>query len=541
LTSMSYGDAVNGISETRSYNTMNQLTYLGATWGSYPSLQSFSETYNYSSNQNNGQITSVSEGTGETVSYQYDRLKRLTSANSSSGWTQTYGYDGFGNMTSRGPGGLGYFNIQANPATNQMVGFNYDGNGNLHVGNWSYDVENRLVSVDTGGGENYIYDPSNKRVYKQNNTSLGSGGYETYYFYGLDGKVIGEYKVGWCCGSYGTMQLNRVTESAYFGGKNVWPAVARDRLGSVRGNASAANRPYGENYSAQNTDGFATYYQDSSSGLNYADQRYYAAQYGRFNTPDRYKASVGSSDPGSWNRYGYVGNDPVNYMDQGGTERNLVDDDPSPIYAGGIGACGGVGINGLFGNSTGCSAVGGDYGPVTHYSPPPQPNCEDQLTAKLNDYLAGSPLKTEDPGIAAQLVQEGESTGIDPRLFTAIAVAETGGGTTGSAVNGDNNPFGIRGKGIGGFKQFASGAAGIQAAISSLGSTLDWHINTLKQGTVGALYSGNKGIVDPNNHSVWLQTPAYCQGNCSAGLTNVTNDLKSQGGNPNNLAFPCPD
>jgi RHS repeat-associated protein len=318
LTSMSYGDAVNGINETRSYNTMNQLTYLGATWGSYPSLQSFSETYNFSSTQNNGQITSVSEGTGETVSYQYDRLKRLISANSSSGSTQTYGYDGFGNMTSRGPGGLGYFNIQANPANNQMIGFNYDGNGNLHVGNWSYDVENRLVSVDAGGGENYIYDPSNKRVYKQNNTSLGSGGYETYYFYGLDGKVIGEYNVGWCCGSYGTMQINRVTESAYFGGKKVWPAVARDRLGSVRGNASAANRPYGENYSAQNTDGFATYYQDSSTGVNYADQRYYNATFGGFNIADRKRKSARPKSPTSWNRYVYVANDPVNKNDPTG-------------------------------------------------------------------------------------------------------------------------------------------------------------------------------------------------------------------------------
>ena len=59
-----------------------------------------------------------------------------------------------------------------------------------------------------------------------------------------------------------SMMFNRVTESAYFGGKKVLPAVARDRLGSVRGNASGANRPYGENYTGENSDGFATYYQD---------------------------------------------------------------------------------------------------------------------------------------------------------------------------------------------------------------------------------------------------------------------------------------
>ena len=118
------------------------------------------------------------EGTGETVSYQYDRLKRLISATSSVWGQQLYTYDGFGNMTSKS----GSFNVLINPATNQMTGFNYDANGNMYQGNWSYDVENRLVGVDAAGGERYMYDPSNKRIYKQNNSSQPGG--ETYFFYG---------------------------------------------------------------------------------------------------------------------------------------------------------------------------------------------------------------------------------------------------------------------------------------------------------------------------------------------------------------------
>ena len=49
-------------------------------------------------------------------------------------------------------------------------------------------MENRLASVDANGGEYYAYDPSNKRVYK-------GGAYmpDTYFFYGIDGKVMGEY------------------------------------------------------------------------------------------------------------------------------------------------------------------------------------------------------------------------------------------------------------------------------------------------------------------------------------------------------------
>ena len=48
-------------------------------------------------------------------------------------------------------------------------------------------------------------------------------------------------------------------------------------------------------------------------------QRYYASTYGRFNTADPYQASGGPGDPGSWNRYAYVGGDPVNFRDPNGT------------------------------------------------------------------------------------------------------------------------------------------------------------------------------------------------------------------------------
>ena len=264
------GNAPSYVGESRSYNALNQVTSITASGYEYGyGSQSFLEQYVYTSGQNNGQISSVVEGTGETVSYQYDKLKRLVASSSSFGWSQQYSYDGFGNMTYKS----GNFNVLMNPATNQMSGFNYDGNGNLNLGNWSYDVENRLISVDAAGGENYMYDPSNKRIYKQNNSGLYNGGGETYYFYGLDGKVMGEYGV--LAGSGGTMSLGVGMESAYFGGRKVVPSMPRDRLGSVRAWGGTANHPYGENYAGNNIDGFATYYQDSSTGLNYADQRYY--------------------------------------------------------------------------------------------------------------------------------------------------------------------------------------------------------------------------------------------------------------------------
>ncbi len=79
--------------------------------------------------------------------------------------------------------------------------------------------------------------------------------------------------------------------------------------------------PYGgeRTVTGNGTEKFGTYYRDAT-GLDYADQRYYASNWGRFNTADPYRASGGGGDPGSWNRYAYVLNDPVNYLDPNGLE-----------------------------------------------------------------------------------------------------------------------------------------------------------------------------------------------------------------------------
>jgi hypothetical protein len=58
-----------------------------------------------------------------------------------------------------------------------------------------------------------------------------------------------------------------------------------------------------------------------------ADQRYDAVGAGRFNVPDPYMASVGTEDPGSWNRFAYVGGDPINFQDPSGRWRCLYCDD----------------------------------------------------------------------------------------------------------------------------------------------------------------------------------------------------------------------
>ena len=86
------------------------------------------------------------------------------------------------------------------------------------------------------------------------------------------------------------------------------------------------------------------------------DQRFYASTYGRFDTPDPARSSAGPSDPGSWNRYAYVGGDPVNASD------------PSGLFAENDGGGDGCYYNGMW--ISGCDiAIGANrFAPVTAFT-----------------------------------------------------------------------------------------------------------------------------------------------------------------------------
>src|SRR5208282_6491700 len=62
------GNAPSYVGESRSYNALNQVTSITAS-GSVNGPVSFLEQYVYTSGQNIGQISSVVEGTGESVYY----------------------------------------------------------------------------------------------------------------------------------------------------------------------------------------------------------------------------------------------------------------------------------------------------------------------------------------------------------------------------------------------------------------------------------------------------------------------------------------
>jgi RHS repeat-associated protein len=308
--------------ETRTYDNLNQMTRLTIT-GSAP----LDISYNFTAGQNNGKIASQTDNlSGETVTYQYDSLNRLITATSSQSWGETYGFDAFGNLLSKTPtGGAPALSQSVYTSSNYIMGQNYDASGNQtssSAGTLRYDAENRIVTVASAGAQ-YAYDSRNKRVWR----SILSGGNlaQQVYVYGVDGQKIGTYT--FTLAQYGEANTPEMTNSTvllaqFFGRKRVG---VFDRLGSAKynqsNNAAQSFYPYGEDRGTVEPNDelkFATYTRDAATGLDYADQRYYASNFGRFMSPDPYEASGGPSSPASWNRYAYVGGDPADFHDPHG-------------------------------------------------------------------------------------------------------------------------------------------------------------------------------------------------------------------------------
>ncbi len=247
------------------------------------------------------------------------------------------------------------FTAAYDPATNHGSG--YDASGNAPVNGecpsgGCYDVENRLrnpfVAPSWGfyvlGSGNYVYDPWGKRVAWRHEMDSSDTGLETkceLYIYGISGQRVASYGCGYQAqdGGSSVFQWTLKGYNVYFAGHMIQSngvSVTTDRLGSVRKNGNSETfkyLPYGEELTStpDGREKFATYQRDTGwgpdYGLDYADQRYYDRGSGRFLTVDPGGISTANPrDPGSWNRYAYVGGDPANFTDPRGTNRLMCDE-----------------------------------------------------------------------------------------------------------------------------------------------------------------------------------------------------------------------
>jgi RHS repeat-associated protein len=332
------GGSQNPVTST-SYNSAGQVT--GITFGS-----SDSDSYQYDANTDrmnqysfniNGQsvigkptwnpngtlkqfqVTQdpFNSANVQTCTYSYDDLARISSTGCGSVWAQTFTYDPFGNITKSGSSSWmpGYDETNNHYA---LGGTAYDTNGNLtqdtfHT--YQRDVEGHPVVFDS---INSVFNafgnlaeqdaPSWKQefIYDENGSQIGGavGQGSGFAYIPLPGGARAWYGVG---GSPAYVHVD------WLGSARLHSTTSRTVLGDT------AFAPFGETYANTNTTNpyhFADYPLDFALGLFDTPFRDYHANQSRWLTPDPAGlAAADPSNPQSWNRYGYVLNDPLALTD----------------------------------------------------------------------------------------------------------------------------------------------------------------------------------------------------------------------------------
>ena len=176
--------------------------------------------------------------------------------------------------------------------------------------------------IDSGAWT-YVYDAMGRRIQKSD-----SSGNHMEDYYDVAGHMTTEYYNGtWARSELyaGGMRL-----ATYIGGETAF--VYSDWLGSHRTYADqtgaafepCTNLPFGDGMSCNSpqwdTELFTGDEHDAASNTEHTDFRQLATTQGRWLSPDPYNGSMDIGNPQSLNRYAYVGNDPVGFVDPSGLE-----------------------------------------------------------------------------------------------------------------------------------------------------------------------------------------------------------------------------
>ena len=303
----------NTLRQTKYQFNVNNQAFIGTLgWNANGTLSSLAITDPFNSTD------------GQSCSYVHDDLVRLSSANCGSAASQTFTYDPFGNINKTGSP----YSFQAvySSSTNRMTSIGgsftptYDNNGNeLNDGDHTYtwDADGRHATVS---GVSVTYDALGRMV---------ENGNPSEYVYLPDGSSVlfkGQVaRRGWFNLPAGG---NAIYDSAQGGLINY---NHPDHLGSARLESSPsrafissqAYAPFGEPYAlSPGAGGFIFTGQTQQFDLDIYD--FPARQYsdrGRWVSPDPAGlAAVDPTNPQSWNRYAYVMNSPMIYLDPSGLD-----------------------------------------------------------------------------------------------------------------------------------------------------------------------------------------------------------------------------
>jgi len=258
--------------------------------------------------------------------YAYDAASRLTGVTATDpAWNETFSYDRVGNRTDD--------SVNANHELERSGEFTYtyDDEGNLTQKTsgaisetYRYDSANRLTQVeDALTGDivaNYGYDPFGRRLWKDVN------GIRTYFFYSDEGLVAEYDSAGRELRSYGYLPDSTwTTNPLWLKQDDEYFWYLNDQLGTPQKLVdSAGNIVWSAQYAAfgkaniqidtvENNLRFPGQYFDKETGFHYNYQRFYDPDTARYIQTD----PIGFAG-GEINLYGYVGNNPVNWLDPWG-------------------------------------------------------------------------------------------------------------------------------------------------------------------------------------------------------------------------------
>lgn len=326
----------NGVTGSRSYDSMGrvisgsvvcQASGLSCTQGS--TLYSFS-----SGGWNGTYLTASSDSVaGQNSSYSYDDFGRLSKTTMTAA-SYTYTYDRYGNrwnQTKTAGTGPSSQSLTFNTANNEVSGsgYTYDAAGNMTndgFHSYTYDAEGNVTQVDGGagnGGATYTYDALNRRV----RTDNGSSSYE--FIFDPQGRHSSEYYVQGPYEQEGFTYWGAAPLSFYFNGTTQfdhqdWLGIERARTDMHGNEGTYFSFPFGDGYSFTGSDWnpyhFAGLDQDNTSN-EHAQFREYSNLAGRWFSPDPYEGSYDPTNPQTFNRYAYVQNSPLSFVDQTGLFR----------------------------------------------------------------------------------------------------------------------------------------------------------------------------------------------------------------------------
>lgn len=298
--------------------------------------------------KNNGQMAKVESYIGTTKQwtqkFRYDVLSRLSEAEEYKGTTTTLSYkqkfdfDRFGNLYRKASSNqaagqespLPYTAVEdANISKSNnryLSNTTYDNAGNITQDTkfrnlkFAYDANGRTIKTSTTDDTNQadsVYDANGQRVAVKTYDAW------KFFIYDASGKLVSEY------GGVLAVDEGGVKYAFTDWQGSTRAVISNTGLIQARQDFTAFGEEVGANvglrttaqgYGANNNlnQKYALTERDQASGLDHTGWRKLENRSGRWTSPDPYSGSFSLNNPQSFNRYTYVGNDPVNLVDPTG-------------------------------------------------------------------------------------------------------------------------------------------------------------------------------------------------------------------------------